>query len=425
MSIPCVTGYRVVSTLGEGGMGAVYRAVEESTGREVALKILRTALVTDEEYVLRFKREAKALSLVSHPNVARFHAMGVDGDILYYAMEFVEGEPLSRRIADAPLPACDAVTVAAEIADALEAAHQSGIIHRDVKPSNIILSPAGAKLTDFGLARRRDGSALTTSGRVMGSLGYMSPEQIRAEPLTAASDLYSLGVTLFESLAGCPPFTAADDAAIAARVLAEPPPLVSRLCPHAPAGLDLLLVTMLAKDSKLRPQTAAEVAAKLRRIAGGGSVEDSAASLAKPPLVASLISMLCRGALAVLPCTKTCRPLADRLAGFARLHGAASAADLALLDAVLARREMRAAMAELSLLERKRNLRLQKASEASARATVSSAEEKQSLDRLARELENEARIFQTRITSLSDEIAGLGRRARDLAEKARLLRLRR
>jgi predicted nuclease with TOPRIM domain len=121
---------------------------------------------------------------------------------------------------------------------------------------------------------------------------------------------------------------------------------------------------------------------------------------------------------------KVCRPLAGRLAGLARLHGARSAADLALLDAALARREMRSAMAELSSLERKRNLRLRKASEAAARSNASSAEEKQSLDRLARELENEARIFEARITSLSDEIAGLGRRARDLGEKARLLRLR-
>ena len=184
-----VEGYQVVSLVGEGAMGSVYRAREVSSGREIALKVLRAAVATDPEYVLRFKREARALAAVGHPGIARFYDSGGDGDLVYYAMELVEGEPLSRRIADGPLPVREAFEIASRVAEALDAAHRAGILHRDVKPSNIILSPAGPRLTDFGLARPMDGTRITTSGRVMGSLSYMSPEQIRGEKLSVRLDV--------------------------------------------------------------------------------------------------------------------------------------------------------------------------------------------------------------------------------------------
>lgn len=358
-------------------MGAVYRAVEESTGRDAAVKVLRNALSVDEEYVVRFKREAKALSAVEHPGIARFYGTGVDGDVLYFAMELVEGEPLDRRLEDGPLPLAEAFSIAAQIAEALDAAHRALIIHRDVKPSNIIISAEGAKLTDFGLARRADGSGITTSGRIMGSLSYMSPEQVRGERLSAASDVYSLGAVLFEAVTGAPPFSADEDAALATRILSEPPGLASRARALVPVGLDMLLVKMLAKDADLRP-TAAEAAGRLRSLAEG--------TAAAVTFVGS-----------------------DREAALAE----AAAADAAAL-----RREIRAAKKEIRRAEKKREERLAKATRFAAQTQHAPPDDAQVLKRAAGRLRDEAAVFDARIRALSGQAAAKSERLRRLEEKA-------
>jgi len=267
MRFPDVEGYEITALLGRGGMGSVYRARRESNGAEVALKILSSALEADSEYILRFRREADALSSVKHPGVARLLDFGRRDDLVYFAMEYVDGEGLDERLRDGPLPVGEALELAAQVADVLEATHRAGLLHRDIKPSNVIVSRRRVRLTDFGLARRMEGSGLTTSGRVMGSLPYMAPEQIRGERLSPACDIYSLGVLLFEMIAGSLPFDAPDQEALATRILTAPAPLLSKRRPGAaPVTLDLLLVKMLAKDPALRPASAGEVARRLREV---------------------------------------------------------------------------------------------------------------------------------------------------------------
>ena len=389
----------------------------ESSGREVALKVLRKSLVHDEEFLLRFKRESEALASVKHPGVAEYYAAGSDGDVIYYAMEFVNGEPLSDRISDGPLPVRDALLIAAEVADALAAAHRVGLVHRDVKPSNIILSPTGAKLTDFGIARRVEEGSLTTSGRVMGSLPYMSPEQVKGQSLTPASDVYALGALLFEMLTGRLPFDAPDDETVATKIMTQPAPLASRLRKGVPPSVEVLLVQMLSKDPTLRPRSASEAAARLRDLAGGkapapqpGARRDA---LSRPASVAA------RLALAWLPVSR----IGDKAAHttshvLRRLIRPGSAAD-ARAEAAQVRRDIRRAKSESRRAEKQRDDRLRRAAETESAADKAFGEERQRLQRLAHDLQDEAVIFEKRITALSDSIAKDEERARSLDERAK------
>jgi len=423
MKFPEIEGYRILALLGEGGMGAVYRAVHLESGCEVALKVMRRAISPDPEFVLRFKREAAALRSVRHPGVARFVDTGETGDSFYLSMEFVEGESLARRIADGPLAIDEACRVAAEVAEALAAAHEAGIVHRDVKPSNIILSREGARLTDFGLARRVDGSGLTTSGRVMGSLPYMAPEQIKSREVGPPADIYGLGVTLFEMLAGRLPFQAREEEAMAAKVLTLPAPILSRCRRDAPVGLDLLLIKMLAKQPELRPESAAAVAESLREVAQAGARVQAAGRRELEDadgLFERALAWSCRVLLRALPARGFAEPVALWAAGKARLVLVPGAPASEGVEAAVTRRRIRAERRQISRLVQKRDRRLAKAAQAEERAAGAPAEKSQDLERFARELRMEAEIFEERIADLRESVAARERRATRLEENARL-----
>ena len=210
--------YRIVQKLGQGGMGEVYLAEDTSLDRPVALKFLAPDLQADQTALRRFLREAKAAAAVDHPYVCKVLEVGEAEGRAFMVLEHVEGPTLRDRIARGPLPLADAVRLTTEIAEALEEAHERGIVHRDLKPSNVMITAGGhVKVVDFGLARQivqpTDGtsqeqtlSALTRAGATPGTPGYMSPEQLRSEPADVRSDLFALGIVLFEMLAGAHPF---------------------------------------------------------------------------------------------------------------------------------------------------------------------------------------------------------------------------
>ncbi len=263
--------YFVHQFLGRGGMAEVYKATELGRDRVVALKILRSSALPDES-ARRFQREIAAASRLRHRNSIEVLAFGTAEDgAVYLAMEFVPGRTLARVIADeAPLAGRRVVHVAAQILDALGEAHALGIVHRDLKPANVMLDPLRdggdfVKLVDFGIAMLRDqGRAevrLTQQGTVYGTPAYMSPEQIRGEPPDARSDLYSVGVMLFEMLTGVLPFEAPSPMAVAMRHLTDPAPRVSQVRPDRPIApaLEALVARALEKDCALRPASAAEM----------------------------------------------------------------------------------------------------------------------------------------------------------------------
>lgn len=204
--------YRLVEVLGKGGMGLVFRAVHEPDGEVVALKVLRQALSSEETFRRRFAHEARAAARVAHPHLVRILDAGeIDGH-QYLAMAYVQGPTLEHRIRmDGRLEVEHLLRLAGDLGAALDALHERGIVHRDVKPSNVLFGPGGAALlTDFGLAKGRDYTALTEPGQLFGSLNYVAPELVRGEPATPATDLYALGCVVFEAATGAAPFAAAD-----------------------------------------------------------------------------------------------------------------------------------------------------------------------------------------------------------------------
>ncbi|MDQ3280377.1 MAG: protein kinase [Acidobacteriota bacterium] len=202
--------YRLISRLGAGGMGEVWRAEDTKLLRQVAIKILPEQLAKDPEWKDRFLREARTIAQLNHPNIATIYSIDQQGDTLFIAMELIEGESLSSVIARGPMIPADAVRVAAHVSDGLSEAHAKGIVHRDIKPDNIILSPKFVKVLDFGIAKQIGGTAdpsLTQGGMVVGTPHYMSPEQALGRAVDARTDIFSLGVVLYEMLAGVKPFT--------------------------------------------------------------------------------------------------------------------------------------------------------------------------------------------------------------------------
>lgn len=285
-----VSHYRIVSRLGEGGMGAVYLADDTPLERRVALKILPANLAADPERMHRFVQEAKLASALTHPNVAYIHEIGEDSGLRFLAMEYVEGEPLSARLSRGPLAFSELISVAIQVADALDAAHAKGIVHRDIKPSNLMLTPRGhVKVLDFGLAKleasgvssqREETQLMTNAGVVMGTVAYMSPEQALGRDVDHRTDLFSLGVVLYEMATGRLPFSGATTSETIARILGAQPEAVARFNYELPESFDRLVRKCLEKDRDRRYQSARELLVDLKNL--DRDAAGRAASLAAP-----------------------------------------------------------------------------------------------------------------------------------------------
>ncbi|MGP3934353.1 protein kinase domain-containing protein [Nonomuraea sp. KM88] len=251
--------YLLISRIATGGMGEVWRARDELLGREVAVKILRSHIHADPTFRERFRNEARLTAALADPGVAQIFDYGEESDLAYLVMELVQGEPLSAILArNGALGAEVALDVVHQTARALHAAHSSGIIHRDIKPGNLLVTPEGTiKVTDFGIARALEAAPVTQTGTVVGTAQYVSPEQAQGFPLTPATDLYSLGVVAYECLAGRTPFRGDTQVAIALQHLNEQP---QPLGVDVPSQVRALVMALLAKEPGQRPATALELA---------------------------------------------------------------------------------------------------------------------------------------------------------------------
>ena len=264
--------YALSGLLGGGGMGRVYLACDMALDRDVALKVLREQYAEDEEFVERFEREAKAAASLSHPHVVSVYDRGATVDGTYYiAMEHVPGGTLKDRVLkEGPMHPAEAVRLGVQVADALGAAHAAGIVHRDVKPQNLLLTAAGdAKVADFGIARAATATSLSNSSLVLGTAKYMSPEQAMGDRVGPESDLYSLGVVLYEALTGEVPFEADSAVGVAMKHVTEPPRPPREKNPAVPSGLEAVTMKLLRKKPEDRYSGAAELVADLSRVGEG------------------------------------------------------------------------------------------------------------------------------------------------------------
>src|SRR5437762_4956127 len=274
--------YRIESLLGVGGMGEVYLARDERLGRKVALKFLPERLTADETQLSRFKTEARSASALNHPNILTVYEIGAEGNRLFIAAEFIEGITLRASLARGRINPNAALEIAVQVAAALAAAHEAGVVHRDIKPENIMLRPDGyAKVLDFGIAKLTeqrpasdDGTVETTAtlqtrpGLVLGTARYMSPEQARGQKVDARSDLWSLGVVLYEMVGGGPPLRGETPSDCIASILTTEPPPLSGVLPDVPLELESILQKALRKNSGERYQTIKEMLADLRILKG-------------------------------------------------------------------------------------------------------------------------------------------------------------
>ncbi len=269
MEQPKLGRYLVQSELGRGAMGVVYKATDSVLERTVAVKTVNMALERDgaDRYEARFYQEARAAGGLNHPNIVTVYDVGKSGEVVFMAMEYIEGPELRTLMVEGrPMPVSQAVTIAAQVADGLAYAHEHGVVHRDIKPANIMV-PSGSpvKITDFGIARMRSAASdLTQTGMMLGSPKYMSPEQVIGKRADHRSDVFSLGVILYEMLTGASPFNGENVTALMYQIVNFAPPAPSALNGAVPELADYIVAKMLAKALEERYQSAAEVARDLR-----------------------------------------------------------------------------------------------------------------------------------------------------------------
>ena len=289
--------YEIQSQLGAGGMGEVYKATDTRLDRTVAIKVLLAHVADDPDLKQRFEREAKTISSLNHPHICTLHDIGEQDGIDYLVMEYLEGETLAARLTKGALPLDQALRYGVEIADALDKAHRKGITHRDLKPGNIMITKAGTKLLDFGLAKLREPKAavispseretrrasLTGEGTILGTLQYMAPEQLEGKDADARTDIFAFGSIVYEMITGKEAFTGESQASLIAAILDSQPTPMSTLQPMSPPALDRVVRKCLAKDPEDRWQDVRDATDELKWVAEGGSQAGVAVSAAGPP----------------------------------------------------------------------------------------------------------------------------------------------
>jgi serine/threonine-protein kinase len=287
--------YIIQSELGRGAMGVVYKATDSVLERPVAVKTVNITLEREyaDKYEKRFYQEAKAAGSLNHPNIVTIHDVGKSGDVVFMAMEYIEGVELRSLIGEGkPLRLAQALSIAAQVAEGLAFAHQRGVVHRDIKPANIMVVANGpVKITDFGIARMRGTGDLTQTGMLLGSPKYMSPEQVIGKRADHRSDIFSLGVILYETLCGVAPFNGENVTALMYQIVNFVPPPPSSVNSSVPEMLDLIIAKMIAKPLEERYQDAGEVARDLRecerQVLAAGTAPGTASTTTTQPLQAA------------------------------------------------------------------------------------------------------------------------------------------